>query len=196
MKVPPCQKSTRKKGQTENQAAKTSPAEGPASSAGQEPWPEPSCSPGSGALAFSPSKNNSSERSERRAPNWNQLSKLPAGSSFRSLHQPFWERAIKNSERLKAPSPLPVLPLRGEDTGSRVWRAGVSLCSAWKGQQHLDMELEEYHGMEGDSASLIPGERGQWAQTPPGRAPGAVPALSPAGCGCWSWSWGHIQAGA
>lgn len=146
MKVLPYEKSIRKKGNH-----KVSPPGCPQprvqrGPAGQGTRPELSSSLGSGAVAFSPSKNNSSERSERRAPNWNQLSKLPAGSSFRSLHQPFWERAIKNSERLKAPSLLPVLPLRGEDTGSQVWRAGVPLCSACKGQQHLEMELEGYRG--------------------------------------------------
>lgn len=49
------------------------------------------------------------------------------------------------------------------------------------------MELEGYHG--GDSASLIPGERGAVGSEPPRRAAGVIPALSPAGCGCWSWSW-------
>lgn len=58
------------------------------------------------AVAFSPSKNNSHEHHQRHASNWNQLSKLPAGSRFRSVCEPFWERAIKNSEQLKA-EPLP-----------------------------------------------------------------------------------------
>lgn len=145
-------------------------------------WPEPSGGLGSGAVAFSPSKNNSSEHGERRAPNWNQLSKLPAGSGFRSLHQPFWERAIKNSEGLKAASLLPVLPLPGE--GGRAQRRRLPFLSLERpaGPGAAEMGLER-HG--GDAAPLVPGERGAVGTEPlqpPRRVAGAIPALSPAGC--------------
>lgn len=183
MKVPPLPKQHQKKGSHKMTPPRRPQMRVQRGAGYREPWPEPSGSLGSRAVAFSPSKNNSSERGKRRAPNWNQLSKLPAGSGFRSLHQPFWERAIKNSEGLKAPSLLPILPLPGEDMESRVWRAGVSPCSTGKDQQGLEQRRRGWRSVMGGIQPPRSREKGgSGAGVPPGRAAGAIPAFSPACC--------------
>lgn len=151
------------------------------------------------AVAFSPSKNNSYEHHQRHASNWNQLSKLPAGSRFQSVCEPFWERAIKNSEQLKA-EPLPqVLHVPRVAMESLVCRSRRLLLLVvgrlrtrsggvlWAGAAPRCL-------LRAHSTVPIPGARG--ARRLPRRSPASqsplgwfIPAFSPAGCQ-------HIWAGA